>query len=212
MVPHTFPPPQLKSRHGTFLGSIWDVLLLTQAQLLHCSLLLQAFTVCASACLAAPGLGVCGHCQAGCSHTKLALAEGSLPAREMGAVALGRHRAPGVTHPCRQCWESWAVSLQVSPISAALQCQCNSLSTANPFLFNVQKTFPICSNLGCEFPYSCQHLLCRNSCHASVHLLGFWVIHVIWEILNTWGNSYEETSVMGTSREMGGCRTANSDN
>lgn len=52
----------------------------------------------------------------------------------------------------------------------------------------------------------------QGQLHASVHLLGFWVIHVIWEILNVWGNSYEETSVMGTFREMGGCRTANSDN
>lgn len=77
-------------------------------------------SLCASAQLAAPGLGVCGHCQAACSHTKLALPEGSLPAREMGAVALGRHCAPGVTHPCRQCWQFQAVSLQVSPISSAL--------------------------------------------------------------------------------------------
>lgn len=91
MVPHTFPPPQLESRHGTFLGSIWDVLLLPQAQFqppltappsVHCLCLCPASTIRA---------GVCGHCQAACSHTKLALPEGSLPAREI-PVTLGKHQ------------------------------------------------------------------------------------------------------------------------
>lgn len=78
--------------------------------------------------------GVCGHCQAACSHRKLTLAEGFLPAGEMGPVTLGRHRAPGVTHPCRQCRESWAVSLHVSPISAALPVAVQRLFHRQPLL------------------------------------------------------------------------------
>lgn len=134
MVPHTFPPPQLQSRHGTFLGSIWDVLLLAQAQLqpplvappsIRCLCLCPAGTTWA---------GVCGPYQAVCSHRKLALPEGSLPAREMGPVTLGRHRAHGVTHPCRQCREAWAVLLHVSPISTALPVAMQWLFHCQPLL------------------------------------------------------------------------------
>lgn len=116
-----------------------------------------------------------------------------------GSVATARLAAPTeswhwLKDPCQpgrwvqQPWEGTVLLLWHIPAGSAgssgrchsrrprfLQhcpCQCNSFSPANPFLFNMQKIFPICSNLGCEFPCSCQHILCRDSC---VQVFTYWV-------------------------------------
>lgn len=113
------------------------------------------------------------HCQFACSHGKLALAVRSLPTRETGPVTLGRHLAPGVTRPCRQRLETWALRLHVSLISAVLPTAVQQFSTSNPSLSNTQVIFPICSKLGCDSPYRPQHLSCRDS---STQVFTYWVL------------------------------------
>lgn len=116
VVPHTFPPPQLKSRHGTFLGSIWDVLLLTQAQLLL-PLTAPPSVLCPCPCsTGSTWAGGPWPLPAACSHRKLALPEGSLLPREMGPVTLGRllvwHIPAGSARSPGQCHSSCPQFLQ----------------------------------------------------------------------------------------------------
>lgn len=174
----SFPPPQTKSRHGTFLGGWWDVHLLTQAQLLPPLVVPRA--VSNSAWLAGHGLWSkrfilgstwCYHCQFSCSHGEPLSAVWSLLTRETGPVTSGRDFAPGVTHPSRQCLEMWAVRLHTSRISAALPRAARQRLHFQPLFFQHAAGISVCSNLW--FPYSSQHLLCRDSC---VQVFAYWVL------------------------------------
>lgn len=130
--PTHLPSPSAEITSWDIPCSIWDVLLLTQAQLLL-------------PLVAPPSIRCLCPCSAGSTRAGSVWplpapteswhwAEGALPAREMGPVTLGRHCAPGVTHPCRQCREMGAVSLHVSPISAALPVAVQQLFHCQPLL------------------------------------------------------------------------------
>lgn len=139
------------------------------------------------------------------SHRKLALAEGALPAREMGPATLGRHRAPGDTSLQAVPGDGGGVTPRVPDFCSPARGSATAFPLPTPSCSICRRYFPSVAIWAVTFPIPLS-IFC-----ASVHLLGFWVIHVIWEILNVWGNSYEEMPVMGGSREMGVCRTGNSD-